>query len=414
MRQPTSKLWLWIVIGPMLALVPIVALQGPAHIIPVDVLNAAFVGVYWCWLLARRETVSFPLLGPIWLLLLGSCLALYGATYRATGVLTIVEEVYLYVWFVTLAHLLTRANLPQVIEFWAVVGAGLGLASFADLHRHVLGGILLEGCCRAQGTFENPNMFGDYLVDTFFLVWAAAASGRRRLYLALPAVLAGILATGSNGATLALACGGMTTFAWHNMRRLLPALGLALVLGAVVLGILGTQRDEAQEALAALASRERGEVGGAAEKGYVERTEIWSEAIELIRRTPMGVGPGNFSQLSGTVSGTYNSAHNEYLGQMVERGPLGLAAWCALLAVVCGWLGRMQGAARPSPLAVEPLWGLVAAIAVHALVVELSHFRHVWFALAIVAAALARSTRDHRVPAAVVWSPPRAAALEVA
>jgi O-antigen ligase len=414
MQEHTSRLGRSIIVGPMLALVPIVALQGPAHVIPVDVLNAAFVAVYWCWLLARRETVGFPLLGPIWLLLFGSCLALYGAAYRGTGVLTIVEEVYLYVWFVTLAHFLTRANLPQVIEIWAVIAGGIGLLSFADLHRHVLGGILLEGCCRAQGTFENPNMFGDYLVVSFFLVWAAAAAGRRRLYLALPALLAGILATGSNGATLALASGAATAFAWRSMRRPLPALGLALVLGAVVLGILGSQRDEAQEALAAFASRERGEVGGAAEKGYVERTAIWTEAIELIRRAPMGVGPGNFSQLSGTVSGTYNSAHNEYLGQMVERGPLGLAAWCALLAVVCGWLGRMRGAARQLPLAVEPLWGLVAAIAVHALVVEVSHFRHVWFALAVVAATLARSTRDHRVPAVVVWAPPRAAALEVA
>ena len=104
--------------------------------------------------------------------------------------------------------------------------------------------------------------------------------------------------------------------------------------------------------------------------------------------TPTGIGPGNFRVVNAEETGDYHGAHNEYVGMLVERGPLGLAGWLGILAGVAAMVVQIQRGANAgfAPLGVLPLFGLVGALASHALVIELSHFRHVWMVLAIVAA----------------------------
>jgi len=107
---------------------------------------------------------------------------------------------------------------------------------------------------------------------------------------------------------------------------------------------------------------------------------------------PTGVGPGNFN-VEGDPANDHHSAHSEYLGMLAERGFVGLVGWCGLLAGVFAMVTRLRSAAAAGfrPLGVEPLYGLVAAIVLHALVVELSHFRHVWMVLAVISAAAAQT-----------------------
>ena len=51
-------------------------------------------------------------------------------------------------------------------------------------------------------------------------------------------------------------------------------------------------------------------------------------------------------------------------------------------------LGRIRAAAALGfrPLGVEQLYGLFGALAAHALVIELSHFRHTWLVFAVITA----------------------------
>jgi len=393
--RPTALL----ILATMLVLLPIVAISGPGHTAPVDFLNIIFIAAYWCLIVARHESPTFPFFWPLWVILLGSCIGLYSAPSLSTGMLTITQEVYLYVWFVTMAHFLSwSCRLTSVIVIWAAIAGTLGVLAFGDVHFGLLHGMMLEGANRAQGTFENPNMFGNYLLISFFLTWAAARARRRFLYLALPAMIAGIQATASNGALLGFlgGCGGAV--AVDRRYRSRQAIGALLVVVAVGMGAVSIWRDQVQAMAIDMISAERGELAGAALKGYGERTDLWSEASDIIRRTPTGVGPGNFQILSGSVSGDYNSAHNDYLGMLVERGPLGLVGWLAFLAAIGFLLFRLSAVADRSPLALEPLCGLFAAIVAHAGVVELSHFRHVWLALALMVAALTQAM-GQRVPA---------------
>jgi O-antigen ligase len=373
-----------LVVGAMLIAVPVVAVQGPAHTVPLDAVNVLFLGAYWCHLLARRARVAFPLLLPFWLLLVGSCGGLYSASDLGLAVLTTMQDVYLYLWFVTLGHfLLQHCRSDAVASLWASVAASLALASLLDMHAGLLGGRLAGGQ-RAVGTFLEPNMFGNYLVVSFFLTWAAAAAGRRALYLALPLLAAGVHATGSNGALLGMAAGGAVAAVAYLSRQRQRAASVVLVGAALAIAILGVGWDQVETLGLRIASRERGAVGGGVLKGYDERAAIWTDIVEIVREVPTGVGPGNLGEARGLRSGNYYSAHNEYLGMLGERGPLGLAGWCGILLGIGVWLWRwrpMEGGAR---LAAPPLWGLLAALVFHAGVIELSHFRHVWLAVAVV------------------------------
>jgi hypothetical protein len=384
----------------MLLTLPLVAWQGPGGTTPMDVVNLLFLAGYWAVLFARQETIRLPLLGPFLLIMVGSAFGLWAAVDRGLAFLTVVQEVYLYAWFVTLAHFLARyCRLDQVVVLWVAVASLVAVGTLADAHLGLLGGQLAGGQ-RALGTFENPNMYGSYLVVAFFVACAGAAAGRRVLWLALPILFAGIRATASNGALLGFLGGVAALVLALPMSRTVLWAGVALIVVALTIAVFAVWREPLTRVATEAFARERGAVGGAALKGYGERLPLWLDALDQIRAAPAGVGPGNFNVRGGRNSRTHLSAHNEYLGMLTERGPLGLLGWCGIVLGILGLVRRLGGeAARGVPtLAVVPLYGFAGAIVTHAFVIELSHFRHVWLAFALLAAAVTQAT-VHREPA---------------
>src|SRR5205814_2306218 len=82
---------------------------------------------------------------------------------------------------------------------------------------------------------------------------------------------------------------------------------------------------------------------------------------------------------------------------------LGLAGWLALLAAVFAMLRTLQSAAAIGyePLGIYALYGLYGSIVTHSLVIEVSHFRHFWMVLAMIAAATWQAARFAPEPAEV-------------
>ena len=395
----------FLVMATMLVALPLIAIQGPAHTTPMDAVNAAFLALYWGWLLSRREKMFFPLVLPFWLIQLGSCTGLYTADERLRAVLTVVEDLYLYVWYVTLTHFLTRrCRIEDVATVFIAVACGVAFLTVADAHLGLFGG-RFAGTKRATGTFENPNMFGDYLVVSFFICWAAAAAaGRRLFYLGLPLLGLGVLSTHSNGCLVSLIGGcGVTVAAYRSFWKP-KQLGTVLVLGGALLGIVGVFHDQLQQVAVQRFSGSRSEVGGAALKGASERLPIWENILKLVWQNPGGIGPGNLADVEAATTGDKHSAHSEYLGMLAERGFFGLAGWFGILGALFLMLGRIRTAAAAGfrPLGVEQLYGLFGALAAHALVIELSHFRHTWIVFAIITAAamqaVARTAGDGSRP----------------
>jgi hypothetical protein len=78
---------------------------------------------------------------------------------------------------------------------------------------------------------------------------------------------------------------------------------------------------------------------------------------------------------------------------LTERGPLGLLGWCAVLVGVFAMLRQLArfAAVGIPTLGVVPLYGFFGAIVAHAFVIELSHFRHVWLAFALIVASVGQA-----------------------
>ena len=381
----------------MLATLPLVSVQGPGHMTVMDGVNILFLLVYWGRMLVRRDSLAFPLLVPFWLIVLGSCGGLFAAPDLVKAAIAMGQDLYLYLWFITVAHFLVRqCRARDVAVVWVGIACLVALSTVADKHTGCFGGALGGGFGgkRAVGTFENPNMFGDYLVMSFFLAWALTGKGRRLFYLAMAALLAGVHATASNGALLSVLAGCLAVAAAQPTRRVLPYLGTACAVGAIVFSLGVVFREAIAEGLLDMASQGRGAIGGHAMKGADERLPLWMDAVESIKRWPFGVGPANFNRDGGLYSGDFHGAHNDYLGMLTERGPIGLVGWIALLAGLPAMIFRLRRsvAGGPSPLAIAPLFGLVAAIAAHSIVIELFHFRHFWLVIAVVWAAATQAS----------------------
>ena len=377
----------------MLATLPLVSVQGPGHMTAMDGVNILFMAVYWGRLLVHRDSLAFPLALPFWLIVIGSCGGLFCAPDLMRALIAMGQDLYLYLWFITVAHFLVRqCRAEDVAKVWVGIACMVALSTVADKYTGCFGGALGGGFGgkRAVGTFENPNMFGDYLVTSFFLAWAVAGSGRRLYYVAMATLLAGVHATASNGALVSILAGCLGVAAAQPTRRILPYLGTALAAGALVLGLGVVFREQIAEGVLDIASQGRGEIGGHAMKGADERLPLWMDAIESIQQWPMGGGPANFNRAGGLYSGDYHGAHNDYLGMLTERGPIGLVGWIALLAALPAMILRLRRAALAglsSPLGIAPLFGLVAAITAHSIVIELFHFRHFWLLIAVIWAA---------------------------
>jgi len=380
-------------VAAMLLLAPIVSIQGPANTTLFDVFNILFVVFYWCRLSVRPSTVNFPMLFPMWLIILGSCMGMFSAQEQGRAVLVLVKELYLYLWFLMAVHFITRhCRATTVISMWVVIATLLGLLMGVDSQTGVFGGHI-GGEIRGAGTFENPNMCGNYLALSFFLAWSLAAAGRRKFYLAMPALVLGILATASNGAMVNLLVGSAVAFALTAGRRsLLLALGAGLVTAAIGVAIVGTSQDRLVRSSMDLMDRGRRSIGGTTLEGAEERFPLWLDAADSFQRVPTGVGPGNFNRQGGRISRDFHGAHNEYLGMLAERGPVGLLGWCAVLVSAALALFRLRAgtASGTGQLYVEALLGALAGLSVHAMTMEPFHFRHVWMFLVVIYTAAAQ------------------------
>jgi O-antigen ligase len=113
---------------------------------------------------------------------------------------------------------------------------------------------------------------------------------------------------------------------------------------------------------------------------------IWKAGFESFINNPlgMGIGPGGFKETGGVEA----ELHSDYLSFLVERGIIGFIGLLSLVGTVVSMLRHCIKNAHSEQ---EFLWavGLCAIflfILINALTHEVMHFRHVWFAFALIAA----------------------------
>ena len=367
-----------------LALTGIVLVEpAPADVVLVDVIAVATVT-------GRIRGGSVP---PIILGALGALLALnllsavevVDATRAAVYLSITAYLIVLAVWLSGyVASLRTARLVTGAYAFAAVASAALGaLAFFVGIP----GSDLLVKGGRVQAFFQDPNVFGPFLVPIALILTEDIVTPRlfrlrRLIKVALVLLLVlGVTLSFSRGAWVNLTVGAVTMLGILALRRggggkALLTLVLALALAGSVMGILSASGSQDF-----LADRAR-------LQGYdATRFSAHVVGIESAERYPLGVGPGQFESYAPI------SAHSTYIRVVGEQGLPGLLALLAILVPTLIVAARNALAGRDTyGIGSAALLGAWCGLLVNSLVVDTIHWRHLWIVAAFIWAGWARKT----------------------
>jgi O-antigen ligase len=353
-------------------LTPLVRPWLPFNTIFFDYINGFFMCLFITWLFFVRNKIEIRLVVPYLVILCGSLLAIINSQAVVSNFVTLVQEIYLVTFFLVLYNIIDdKRDIRTLVLLWIIFSAleaNLILAEFVG-----------DYTIRAQGTFEGPNMAGTYLGISFFLVFQPYFKmGMLFKLVFVLLITGGIFATKSMGTALGLVIGSLVTFTlyWVRVGVMKKAkLAFAVLVFWSISILIVPQLMEVPN----FVDRSQGSSEG--------RYFIWKAGFESFINNPLGIaiGPGGFVETATDVG---DEIHSDYLSFLVERGIIGFIGLFVLLGTVVSMLMHCIKNTRSEQ---EFLWavGLCAMflfILINALTHEVMHFRHVWFAFALIAA----------------------------
>jgi O-antigen ligase len=283
------------------------------------------------------------------------------------------------VWFTGYLSSVHRAR--QVTRAYVAGSVGSALLGVLALFAPVPGRALFlsEGEFRAQALFEDPNVFGPFLVPAALILLEEIINPRLlRSRVWVKALLFGVLVSG-------------VLFSYSRAAWLNFAVAVAVMLMALALRRRGGRR--AFAIIAVLVVAGTGAIATLAVTGSVdflqERAQFQSYDVErfgaqrtgiaLAQQYPFGVGPGQFEALSPV------STHSTYVRALAEQGLLGLMAILVLFVATLIFAGRNAVLGRDTyGIGSAALLGAWTGICANSLFVDTLHWRHLWFVAALV------------------------------
>ena len=378
-------------------MLPLLNPKGPVNTGPVDLLLGAGILMVALWAGTTRARIHVPYAVPVAGLIVAGLIAAMAGSEPIAGVGAVVQEAFLLAWC---AAVTTICRTPQALRFvvrtWCVsatVWAVVLVLSAASGQTQMPGGRGGYGD-RARLWFDHPNLAGNYFVISLFVVLATRYPRRpvARAF-AVVALLAAMLLAGSNTALLCLPVGGLIIVFLRVRSRSSSASALALVLCLVLAGG-AVWTFVGQSALDSVQSTDNSVLRysvARSSRSADGRESLFSSSYQLFRESNfIGIGPSSTEEaLAASGSNLVKEAHNDYLGTLVERGPLGIIALLALMgAVVVRVISAQQlppewASVVPNPAA---LAAAAVAFALTALTHEVLHYRHFWTYLAVLGA----------------------------
>jgi O-antigen ligase len=313
---------------------------------------------------------------------------------RAAGFLGITA--YLMAFGLWLAAYVDRPSRAAVVLrgylFAAVASALIGvLALYVPLPAHDL----LTEDQRARALFQDPNVFGPFLVPAALLVTEELLSPRLlrarapAKMMMLVVLVLGVVLSYSRGAWLNLAIGLIVMTAIFAIRSGGMRKAGTLVAVAVVAGVAITGVVVATGSADFLAERARPQAYDN------ERFGGQRAGLELAAKYPLGAGPGQFESAIGI------SAHSTYVRVIAEQGLLGVVVLLAFLLFTLGAglydavLGR-----GTYGLGSAALLGAWAGLLANSFFIDTLHWRHMWVVAALIWAGSVRAAPPRRPRAA--------------
>lgn len=396
-------------------LLPFLVPAGPGNTAPADagILLCIVLGLLW----AVREHLPIKVpyaAGIAGLMLGGAVAALVSIAPVGTG-LVLIQDLLLLAWGATVA--LGRHN-PAIIRSvtvaWcrtAAIYSGVMVIAYVGGINAVAGVSAKDGV-RASYTFGDPNLAGNYLVMSLFMIAACKhprSPGVRRIAYVL--VLIAIGFTGSNGAMLTLLVGLVLAFTVTRYRKQgavagVATLATAALLGGLMVGVvmprvdLSSLREQAAGSIPLL----RDSFGRSANSSGERATIVKEGASLFLKGDATGYGPARTkATLAATQAPYVKEAHNDYLATLLERGVIGgigllvfgIALFVRCLRLVFGTLPKVYADLIPRPWLLAVVGPVMATAAGF---YEVLHFRHLWTWLGLIAALVLamQDQQDHR------------------
>jgi O-antigen ligase len=265
----------------------------------------------------------------------------------------------------------TRAR--RLVEFVTIGATVIAFLAIVALFVPFPGSAEFVYFDRAKGLFDDPNVFGPFMIVPFAFILAELveptllAWRRHWLLVVLLVCGAGVLFSYSRAAWLNMGLVVTTMIATYALRRgglrhAMKSLGLGLAaVGALVPVLLLT------------GSTSFFLVRARPQYYDIARFQGQDASFELARTHPFGIGPGQYLDVVGIA------AHSTFLRALGEEGVLGLALIVLLLfttlILACGNVVRGRSTFGISSVPLLALWvGLIA----NSFFIDTLHWRHLW------------------------------------
>ena len=384
---------------------PLLHPGGPMNSSPVDAFTGPAVIAVLIWVAPLRGRLRGPLLLPATLLVAAGAIAGLAGPMPGTALVAVVQDLFLIAWFLAVVCVACAPDgLRLLLRTWsrAAISWAVILLIADVLHIAAITGVTPREGNRVPFTFGDPNFAALYWGASIFVVHASQTPRRRSTRIAAYVVLTIAMGLGeSNGSLLQMGAGIALLVLLATTRRYggPAALALAITLGGTAAVVY---HEVPPKKIAAWALHTNvpilvnslGRIGGSTG----QRGALIQETTQLyLEHGVAGVGPNvTKPQLTQENYPYPNEVHNDVLAMVVERGPLGLAAWLLLLASVgmCA-ITLVRRPLRPAAAAALPHpAGLVAAtlaFTVAGFYEEVQHQRYMWAMWALVAVAAAQT-----------------------
>lgn len=389
-------------LGLVLAAVAMMAFlspKGPGNSAPVDLVMALAIGAVVLWAGVSGATLHLPYAVPMaGFLTVGATAALFSPAPKLGGI-AVMQEIFLLAFCAAVTSLCrTPDAMRAVLRTWCLAAtawaSALVLAVLVGLP--ALAGVSRAGGGRARQMFDHPNMAGNYFMISVFVILATRYPSSRRARAAAIAVLvAAMVLSGSNAASLSLLLGSLVVVFLTLRWRVSTAAAATVVVLLLLVGG-GTWAVVSGPAMTIVQESENPYIKysvGRASRSAESRQSLFSDQYRLFEKGGLiGLGPaGTRRTLEQEPASAAKESHNDYLATLVERGPFGAVALLTLIGAIAVRLaGLAPHRLTPDFRAVVPnpaaLIGAFVAFAFTAVTHEVLHYRHMWTLLAVVAA----------------------------
>lgn len=373
-RLADASLWLVVFLGGFV-------IAEPA---PYELFMAGLLAVWFLAGLKLRREFG-PLVVLLLLFMAGGIMAVPFARDLPAGAMHMAISVFLAATAMFFAAVISeRPERIQTVERAYIASAFFcamfGILGFFNL---IPGAEAFVRNLRAKGTFEDPNVFGPFLLlPTLLLLrrlMTAPPSTWGLALIALPVLVLGIFLSFSRGAWGMMAVAGVVLYLLLLVNEQRPArrlrlmmLAVAGVLGVTVLLLAALSIDQVSDLFA-----ERAKLVQPYDGSRLGRFARYSLGFEMAMERPLGLGPLEFNKYFP------EDEHNVYMKAFTAYGWLGGIAWPMLMLWTLVALGGQLFRHRPWTPFAQCLFAVLLVHVFVGVVIDIDRWRHLFMLLGL-------------------------------